>query len=131
MAGTAAPTSVRIDIWTWAVRIYPTRSAATAACRAGHVKVNGTSAKPAHPVRAGDTVRARTRTTERIVEVTSIVTKRSGAAIAAMNYMDRTPPPPPRTSAPAPIVRERGAGRPTKRERRQTERLTGRRDTRP
>jgi len=116
--------TVRLDVWTWSVRIYPTRSAAGAACRAGHVRVNGARAKPAHPVRVGDTIRARTVATERIVIVTGLVGKRTSAALAVQNYEDRSPPPPPREIAP--VSRERGAGRPTKRDRRRLERLRDR-----
>jgi ribosome-associated heat shock protein Hsp15 len=123
----AAPgASVRVDAWTWAVRIFPTRSAAAAACRGGHVKVNGASAKPAHPVRPGDTVRARTIGGERIVVVTGLIEKRTSATLAVQNYEDRTPPPPPKEARPDSGMRERGAGRPTKRDRRQVERLRGR-----
>ena len=50
LASPVAPASARVDVWTWAVRLYPTRSAATAACRAGHVKIEGVSVKAAHPV---------------------------------------------------------------------------------
>jgi ribosome-associated heat shock protein Hsp15 len=118
--------SVRVDAWTWAVRIYSTRSAAADACKAGHVKVNGRRAKPAHPVRAGDSVRALTPGGERIVVVVGVTSKRTSAAVAAQNYEDHSPPPPPREERPTPILRERGAGRPTKRDRRQVERLRGR-----
>lgn len=126
MTSASQPTSVRVDVWTWAVRLYPSRSAAAAACRAGHVKVNGTSVKPAHPVRPGDLVRARRARDERIVVVTGLIEKRVGAALAVDNYEDRTPAPPPRETTPAPVLRERGSGRPTKRDRRQVERLRGR-----
>ena len=51
--------SVRVDAWLWAVRVYKTRSAATAACRAGHVRVGGDRAKAAQPVRIGDELRVR------------------------------------------------------------------------
>jgi ribosome-associated heat shock protein Hsp15 len=125
---TAAPgqASVRVDVWTWAVRLYPTRSAASAACRGGHVKVNGSGAKPAHPVRPGDTVRAMTPGGERIVVVTALITKRIGASLAVQYYEDHSPPPLPREERPAAVVRERGSGRPTKRDRRHVERLRGR-----
>lgn len=119
-------TSVRVDAWTWAVRIYPTRTAAADACRGGHVRVNGTRVKPAHVVRVGDTVRALTPGGERIVIVRGLISKRVGAAVAADQYEDHSPPPPSREERPAPIVRERGAGRPTKRDRRRTEHLRGR-----
>lgn len=120
------PTSVRIDAWAWAVRLFPSRSAATAACTAGHIKVNGTSVKPAHAVRVGDTVRALTRGGERVVVVTGLISKRVGAAVAVQQYDDRTPTPPPRVERPAEVKREPGSGRPTKRERRETDRLRGR-----
>ena len=113
----------RVDAWTWAVRLYPTRSAAAAACRGGHVRINDARVKPAHPVRIGDTVRAFTPGGERIVVVTGLLSKRVSAALAVQNYVDRSPPPPPREERPAPITRERGAGRPTKRDRRRIEEL--------
>lgn len=114
---------MRVDAWVWAVRLYPTRSGASDACRAGHVKVNGASVKPAHSVHVGDTVRALTRGGERIVIVTGLISKRVGAPVAAQHYQDISPPPPPKEERPAPIVRERGAGRPTKRDRRRLDRL--------
>jgi ribosome-associated heat shock protein Hsp15 len=118
--------SVRIDAWLWAVRVYKTRSLATAACRAGHVRLNGERAKPAQPVRVGDEVRVRIEGFDRILEVSGLIVKRVGAPIAAQNAIDKTPPPPPRTEAPITVVRDRGTGRPTKRERRDIERLRGR-----
>lgn len=126
MPASPPPSSVRADAWTWAIRLYPTRSAASTACKAGHVKVNDAAAKPATPVRVGDTVRAYTPGGERIVVVTGLIEKRTSATLAALNYDDRTPPPPPKEDRAAPIVRERGSGRPTKRDRRITERLRGR-----
>ena len=126
MDASPAPQCVRVDAWLWSIRLYPTRSAATAACRAGHVRVNGSGAKPAHPVRVGDTIRARTIAAERTVIVVALVEKRTSAALAVLNYEDRTPPPRPGDERPAPIMRDRGAGRPTKRDRRRVERLRGR-----
>ena len=123
MAGTL--TSVRADAWTWAVRLYPTRAAASAACKGGHVKVNGASAKPSQPVKPGDIVRAFTPGGERIVVVTGLLVKRTSAAIAVQQYEDRSPPPPPREERIVAGVRERGSGRPTKRDRRLTEQLRG------
>lgn len=119
----SVPDSVRVDVWTWAVRLFPTRSAAAAACRAGHVKVNGASVKPAQHVVAGDSVRALTKGGERIVVVRGLLVKRVGAAVAAEHYEDLTPPPPPKEERASPVLRERGSGRPTKRERRLTDRL--------
>jgi len=117
--------TARVDAWLWAVRFYKTRSLATAACRAGHVRVNGERVKAAQAVRAGDEIRVRTDR-EHTVIVRGILTKRVGAAIARAAYDDKTPPLPPRVETAAPVVRERGAGRPTKRDRRELNRLRGR-----
>ncbi|MEA3530072.1 RNA-binding S4 domain-containing protein [Nocardia sp. CDC186] len=119
-------TQARVDSWTWAVRLFKTRSAAAEACRGGHVRVNGATAKPAQPVRTGDEVRVRVGGIERIVIVERIITKRVGAPIAAQCLIDRSPPPPPREILASLPRRDRGAGRPTKRERRETDRLMGR-----
>jgi ribosome-associated heat shock protein Hsp15 len=121
-----AEPSTRVDSWIWSVRLTKTRSAAAAACRAGHVRVNGTTAKPAQHVAVGDEVRMRAAGRERIVEVTRVVSKRVGPAVASECLIDRSPPPPPKELLSTLPVRERGAGRPTKRERRETDRLRGR-----
>lgn len=115
--------SVRTDAWLWAVRVYKTRSAATTACRAGHVRVNGEKAKAAQPVRVGDEVRVRVAGFDRILAVRKLLTKRVGAPVAALAAEDRTPP---RDPLPRVAVRDRGAGRPTKRERREIDRFRGR-----
>ncbi|WP_033219149.1 RNA-binding S4 domain-containing protein [Kitasatospora phosalacinea] len=116
--------SVRIDSWIWAVRLIKTRSAAGAACRAGHVKVNGATAKPAQHVKPGYDVRVRVEGRERVVRVVRPIAKRVGAPVAETCYVDHSPPPPPREERPAAVARrERGAGRPTKRERRDLDRL--------
>lgn len=121
--------SARADAWVWAVRLAKTRSQATAACRAGHVRVNGERAKPATSVRVGDRVEVRTGELPRIVEVRQLLVKRVGAPVAQAAYIDHSPPPPPRAERPAAFgVRDRGTGRPTKRERRQLDRLRGRRE---
>ncbi|WP_227997710.1 RNA-binding S4 domain-containing protein [Nocardia australiensis] len=119
-------TQARVDSWTWAVRLFKTRTAAAAACRGGHVRVNGAAAKPAHPVHPGDEIRIRTGGVERIVIVERIITKRVGPPVAAQCLIDRSPPPPPREILATMPRRDRGAGRPTKRERRETDRLLGR-----
>ncbi|MCC4249760.1 MULTISPECIES: RNA-binding S4 domain-containing protein [Microbacterium] len=123
---TDATTSARVDAWLWAVRVYKTRSAATTACRAGHVRVNGDRAKAAQPVRPGDELRVRIQGFDRILVVKKTIAKRVGAALVAEAVDDRTPPPPPRESMPFVPVRDRGAGRPTKRDRRDIEKLRGR-----
>ena len=112
--------STRVDKWLWAVRLYKTRSAATDACRAGHVRVNNVAAKPSTVVRPGDTVEARSAEREHVVEVTSLIEKRVGAPLASSCYVDHSPPPPSEKEAgQLNFVRDRGTGRPTKRDRRQ------------
>ena len=106
-----------MDRWLWAVRLAKTRPDAAAACRAGHVRVNDRTAKPATTVAPGDEVRARIHDTTRVIEVVRVIQKRVGAPDAATCYIDRTPAPPPEAAIPV-ARRERGAGRPTKRERR-------------
>jgi ribosome-associated heat shock protein Hsp15 len=117
----------RVDRWLWSVRLVKTRSLAAQACRAGHVQINGTRAKPAAPVKVGDTVRARVGGRERVVEVVQLPATRLGAELAAACLIDHSPPPPPRDPSPGMIPRYLGAGRPTKRDRRQFDRARGRR----
>jgi ribosome-associated heat shock protein Hsp15 len=114
-----------VDRWLWAVRLTKTRSDAASACRGGHVRVNDRPAKPATTITAGDEVRARVGDRTRIVEVVRVIEKRVGAPDAATCFIDRTPAPPPVPVAQV-AQRERGAGRPTKRERRVIDRLRGR-----
>jgi ribosome-associated heat shock protein Hsp15 len=117
--------SARVDSWIWSVRLAKSRSVASDACRGGHVRVNGARVKPAHAIRAGDEVRLRHEGRERIVVVSRVIVKRVGASVAAECYVDKSPPAPPREEI-AVAVRDRGAGRPTKRERRSIEKLFGR-----
>lgn len=118
---------MRIDVWLWSVRVYKTRAQATAACRAGHVKVGGASVKAAYPVKIGDRVSAKTDALmTRQLEVTGFIHKRVSATEAAKNYVDHTPPPPPREAVAFVPVRPRGAGKPSKRELREINRLRGR-----
>ena len=116
----------RVDSWIWSVRLAKTRSAASGACRAGHVRVNGMRVKPAHSVRAGDEVRLRQDGRERVVVVVRVIAKRAGAPVAAECYIDHSPPPPPREETITVAARDRGTGRPTKRERRRIDELLGR-----
>jgi len=129
--GLAAPTtwsmmdgveSTRVDKWLWSVRLVKTRPDAAEACRGGHVRVNGRPAKPATMVSPGDEVRARVGPTTRVVEVVRVIQKRVGAADAATCFLDRTPKPV-LTDAVQFATRDRGAGRPTKRDRRVLDKL--------
>ncbi|MFS0854410.1 RNA-binding S4 domain-containing protein [Microbacterium sp. 179-I 3D4 NHS] len=115
--------TVRVDSWLWAVRIYKTRSAATTACRAGHVRLDGTKVKASQAVKVGDELRVRIAGFDRILVVRQLLVKRVGAPLAALAYEDRTPAREPQAAL---GLRDRGAGRPTKRERRDIDRLRGR-----
>ncbi len=111
----------RVDQWLWAVRIFKTRAEATAACKGGHVRVNDLAAKPASRVRPGDRVGVHVHGRDRVFEVVEPIAKRVGAARAAACLVDHSPPAAPREEAP--FSRPRGSGRPTKRERRELDRL--------
>lgn len=117
---------VRVDAWIWGVRLYKTRSQAAAAVRAGHVRVNGDRAKPATQVGPGDEVAVRLPERDRVLEVVRVIAKRSSATVATECYVDRSPTAPPREHVAPVAQRERGAGRPTKRERREIDRFRGR-----
>lgn len=114
-----------MDRWVWSIRLFKTRGDATDACRGGHVRVNGAPAKAATVVRLGDRVSARVHGEDREVEVVQLLDKRVGAAIAATAFVDHTPPRPLADRVRI-AERERGAGRPTKRERREMERFRDR-----
>ncbi len=117
-----------MDKWLWSIRLYKTRTAAGAACKAGHVAINGDRAKASSTVQVGDTVEARVNGWARKVEVAQIISTRVGAKVAVDCYVDHSPPPPSRDVTDLlEGVRDSGAGRPTKRDRREMERLKGRR----
>lgn len=115
--------SVRIDKWLWAARCFKTRAVAAEACDAGHVKLNGAAIKPAKSVKLGDRIEARTEGGLRVFEVIALSDRRGPAEVARKLYVDHSPPPPPREIAV--VTRERGAGRPSKREQRQIQKLRG------
>jgi len=120
--------AVRVDKWLWAVRVFKSRAAANEACSSNRVTVNGETAKPATKVNVGDTVEARRKDRTIVYRVVQPLEKRVGAALVPDAVEDLSPPVPvvDRTSDALSGVRERGAGRPTKRDRRQIERLRGR-----
>jgi ribosome-associated heat shock protein Hsp15 len=127
--GTAPPDggSVRIDRWLLAARVYKTRGLCAAACEGGKVDVNGVAASAHKPVRPGDRVRATTPAGRRELVVRALGVKRLGASDARELYEDVTPPPSPeeieRRRVAPPELREAGSGRPTKRDRREMQRL--------
>lgn len=118
---------MRLDKWLWAVRLFKTRSLATEACQAGHVKIRGERAKPAHLVRPGEVIEVQQPGARRTVKVLAPLERRVGARLVPQYLEDLTPP-----AAPAParapwaepwLHRPKGSGRPTKRDRRQLQRL--------
>ena len=120
--------AVRVDKWLWAVRVYKSRSMANEACVSNRVLVNGETAKPATKVAVGDTVEARRKDRTVVYRVVQPLEKRVGAALVPDAVEDLSPPMPTKSSAEQAVagVRERGAGRPTKRDRRRIEDLRGR-----
>lgn len=121
--------AVRLDKWLNAARVFKTRTQATHACSLGRVRVNGAPAKAHRAVAVGDRIEV-SGDRDRILEVAGLRDKPVPKAVARELYVDHTPPPPPRDSlerllARPPVQREKGRGRPTKRERREIERFRG------
>jgi ribosome-associated heat shock protein Hsp15 len=118
--------AVRLDKWLWAARFYKSRSLAQAACDGGKVDVNAQAAKPSRMIRAGDRIQLTVGEWRREIVVKELTARRGPAAAARGLYEDLSPPPPPRPlRPPKAVVRARGLGRPTKRERRLHDRLRG------
>jgi ribosome-associated heat shock protein Hsp15 len=128
MAGTGELTGVRVDKWLWAARLFKSRTLASAACDAGHVKVDGRSVKPSRLLRRGERIVCQTPGGDRVLEVVALADKRGSASVAQTLYLDHTPPRPPRAALVDDVFagRERGLGRPSKRERRRIEELQDR-----
>ena len=122
-ARTSTLASVRVDRWLCASRCYKTRALAQQACVGGHVRVNDQAVKPSQPLRVGDEVQAETEGGRRVWQVLALAEKRGSAAAARQLYEDHSPPPPPKEERVAP--RARGAGRPTKSDRRALRKLRG------
>jgi ribosome-associated heat shock protein Hsp15 len=115
--------SVRADRWLWAARLFKTRALAAAACSGGKVEVNDQRAKPARLLRAGDLLRVTLPAGRRVVRILGLAERRGPAPTARALYDDLTPPALPRVRTSPAAYRPPGAGRPTKRERRQLDRL--------
>lgn len=133
MSNSPLPKSVRVDKWLWAVRVFKTRTAATNACSTGRVLINDEPAKPAAKITVDDVVTARKGDLLYVYRLVEPIEKRVGASRAAECYEDLSPPRPPKSDVllvPPGGARERGAGRPTKRDRRQLDRLRGRNERR-
>jgi ribosome-associated heat shock protein Hsp15 len=122
---------VRIDRWLWAVRITRTRAMASDLCSRGKVRVNGQRAKASRNVRQGDRIEVGLRGTDRLYEVLKTIDKRVGARVAAECKKDLTPAVELEKAKRIRVAnrpffrRDKGAGRPTKRERRRLDRIKG------
>jgi ribosome-associated heat shock protein Hsp15 len=115
--------SVRIDRFLFASRAFKSRSDAQDACGGGRVLVNGVSVKASHAVRIGDEISTSAPRGAIVWRVLALAEKRLSAALARSLYEDHSPPPPPREERFP--QRSRGAGRPTKRDRRDLRRFRG------
>ncbi len=116
----------RVDLWLWAVRLYKTRSQAATACRGGKVRINGKPAKPAKLVRAGDRLEVSKAGLTKTMVVRDALSKRIGAKLIDDYLEDLTPPEVYQEAAQRRLdkiasvpKRDGGAGRPTKRDRRE------------
>ena len=117
----------RIDKYLWAIRVFKTRSEATDACKGGKIKLNGADAKPSKAVRPGDTVRARKGAVTYTYRVIEPIEKRQGAKLVSQ-YAENITPQSELDKLKAPVEtfflkRDRGTGRPTKKDRRQMDSL--------
>ena len=118
---------LRIDKYLWAIRVYKTRTEATDACKGGKVRINGADAKPSKGVKAGDPIVARTGAVVYTYKVLQLIDRRQGAKLVPV-YAENLTPPEELAKLRAPVEtfflkRDRGAGRPTKKDRRQMEEL--------
>jgi ribosome-associated heat shock protein Hsp15 len=119
--------AARLDKWLWSVRVFKTRSQASAACRGGSVTVNGTVAKPSRDLRGGEIVLAKVGLIQRTFRVLGVPPSRVGAKLVPDFCEDQTPPAELEKAREKPVqhflARARGQGRPTKRERREIDRF--------
>ena len=118
---------VRIDKYLWAIRVYKTRTEATDACKGGKVRVNGADTKPSKTVKVGDTIVARKGAVVYTYKVLQLIDKRQGAKLVP-NYAENLTPAEELAKLRAPVEtfflkRDRGTGRPTKKDRRQMDAL--------
>ena len=118
---------VRIDKWLWAVRIYKSRSLATAACSAGKVRIAGQTLKPSRSVHVGEVISAANGEITRTVRVRGLLERRVGAKVVA-EYMEDLTPASEYSKLREPnfrplLLRPKGAGRPTKKDRRKLDEL--------
>lgn len=119
---------IRIDKFLWSVRIYATRSLATEACKKGHVAIGGMTVKPARAVKAGETILVRKNPVTYTYKVLELLGKRVGAKLVPVYVEDLTTEEELRkldvNYTGSLFTRDRGAGRPTKKDRRDIGKVT-------
>lgn len=119
--------SIRIDKYLWSVRVYATRSMATDACKKGHITIGGVAVKPSRDVKAGEMILVRKNPVTYSYRVVALLGKRVGAKLVPEYLEDLTTPEElsklDATQGGALFLRDRGAGRPTKKERRDIDRM--------
>jgi ribosome-associated heat shock protein Hsp15 len=113
----------RVDHWLKLVCLFKTRSDAAEGLRGGHVKVNGQRVKPATALKEGDVVEFLRGEWQRRVVVVVLPDHQLSKEIGKTAYIDESPPPPVRETVVRPLFRDPGAGRPTKRDRREMDRV--------
>ena len=118
---------VRIDKYLWSIRAYKTRSEATTACNGGKVRLNGSDVKPSKSVKVGDVIVVRKGAVTYTYKVLDLIDKRQGAKLVS-EFAENLTPQEELDKLRAPVEtfflkRDRGAGRPTKKDRRQMESL--------
>ena len=119
--------TTRIDKWLWAVRIFKSRAMATAACVGGKVKIDGTTVKASRNIQKSDIIQVRMGVVKYLYKIKQITNKRMGAKLVENFMQDLTPDKEiaKLQSTPKQMIetREKGQGRPTKRERRLMDQL--------
>lgn len=117
--------AIRLDKYLWAVRLYKTRSLATDACRTGHIRMNGQPLKPSHEINVGEVYELTIEQLHKVIEVKELLGNRVGAKLVENYMIDRTPQ---EEYDRIQFIRQysfekrdRGSGRPTKRDRREIE----------
>jgi len=115
--------SVRVDKWLWAVRIFKTRSLATEACKKGHVSVGDSTLKPSRMVQVGEIVNVRKSPITKSLKIIALAEKRMSAKLIVDFVEDVTPAEEMELLEIQKnmrwIARDRGTGRPTKKDRRE------------
>jgi ribosome-associated heat shock protein Hsp15 len=118
---------LRIDKYLWAIRAFKTRSLATEACKAGRIKLGGNAVKPAYVVKIGETYSVQKGGLKKTIKVMGLLEKRIDAKSVVSYYEDLTPPEETQAFKSAflspMLARDRGAGRPTKKDRREIDEL--------